>query len=99
MSRLNRLVAVGAVGLLGAAVPLTAASAATPNPNPGPGGQGFPIGVTTPIGSVAIDPALACMPFEYSLGPFGPLGPWGPYGPLHDKQHPACFGGGPDFGK
>jgi hypothetical protein len=37
--------------------------------------------------------------FEYNLGPFGPLGPWGPYGPLHDKPHPACFGGGPEFNK
>ncbi|MDQ1514297.1 MAG: hypothetical protein QOE80_127 [Actinomycetota bacterium] len=97
MSRLHRFLCIGAVGLFAAAVPITAASAATPAP--GPGGPGSPIGVTTPIGSIALDPGgdLSCMPFEYSLGPFGPLGPWGPYGPLHDKDHPACFGGGPKF--
>jgi len=97
MSRINRLMWMGAVGLVAAAVPVAAANAATPKDNNDKGGQSFPVGVTTPIGSIAIDPAIACMPFEYSLGPFGPLGPWGPYGPLHDKQHPACFGGGPDF--
>lgn len=98
MSRVHRFLCVGAVGFIAAAVPISAASAATP-PAPGPGQGGFPIGVTTPIGSIGVDPGsdLACMPFEYSLGPFGPLGPWGPYGPLHDKDHPACFGGGPDF--
>ena len=99
MSRVHRFLCVGAVGFIAAAVPISAASAATA-PAPGPGGHGgFPIGVTTPIGSVGVDPGsdLACMPFEYSLGPFGPLGPWGPYGPLHDKDHPACFGGGPAF--
>jgi hypothetical protein len=79
---------------------MTAAHAATPND--GSGGQApSPIGITTPIGSVGIDPGgkLACLPFEYSLGPFGPLGPWGPEGPLKDKNHPACFGGGPAFNK
>jgi hypothetical protein len=111
MSRRNRLMSVGAIGLLAAVAPVAAATAATP----APGGPGNPsVGVTTPIGSIGagvgpigaigagigVDPGnLGCMPFEYSLGPFGPLGPWGPYGPLHDKQHPACFGGGPDFGK
>jgi hypothetical protein len=93
MSRLNRLIGVGAIGLLAAVVPVTAATAATPTDG---GNQGSPIGVTTPIGSIAVDPAIACLPFQYSLGPFGPLGPWGPYGPLHDKDHPACFGGGPN---
>ena len=39
--------------------------------------------------------SLQCMMFAYNLGPFGPLGPWGPMGPLHDKPHPACWGGGP----
>jgi len=39
---------------------------------------------------------MACIGFKYNLGPFGPLGPWGPHGPLHDKDHPACFGGGDD---
>jgi hypothetical protein len=97
MSRLNRMMGVGAIGLLAAVAPVAAASAATPAP--GQGGLTPPIGVTTPIGSVQVDPAVACLPFEYSLGPFGPLGPWGPYGPLHDKQHPACFGGGPGFNK
>ena len=101
MSRLNRLMSAGAIGLLAAVAPVAVASAATP----APGAPGNPaVGVTTPIGSigagVGVDPGnLGCLPFEYSLGPFGPLGPWGPYGPLHDKQHPACFGGGPDFGK
>jgi hypothetical protein len=97
MSRLNRFIRVGAVGLVAGVIPVAAAAAATPNDTPGD--QGAPIGLTTPIGSVAIDPGVACLPFEYSLGPFGPLGPWGPYGPLHDKQHPGCFGGGPGFGK
>ena len=99
MSRIHRFLCVGAVGLIAAAVPISAASAAT-LPAAGLGGQGgFPIGVTTPIGSVNLDPGgdLACMPYEYSLGPFGPLGPWGPAGPLHNDKHPACFGGGPSF--
>jgi hypothetical protein len=95
MSRLNRLMGVGAIGLLAAVGPMAAAKAATPND--GKGDQGAPIGVTTPIGSVAVNPGIACLPFQYSLGPFGPLGPWGPDGPLHDKDHPACFGGGPAF--
>ena len=43
--------------------------------------------------------SLGCLLFEYNPGPFGPLGPWGPMGPLHDRPHPACFGGGPDFNK
>jgi hypothetical protein len=93
MSRLNRMIRVGAIGVLAALAPVAAASAATPAA--GNGGQNPPIGVTTPIGSIAVDPSIACLPFQYSLGPFGPLGPWGPYGPLHDKDHPACFGGGP----
>jgi hypothetical protein len=101
MSRLNRFALVGAIGLLSAVAPVAAASAETPAP--GTPGQGPSVGVTTPIGSIggsiAVDPSIACLPFQYSLGPFGPLGPWGPYGPLHDKDHPACFGGGPDFGK
>ena len=99
MSRLNRMIGMGAIGLLAAVAPVAAAHAATPTADKG--GQGFPFGVTTPIGSIGLDPGgtLACLPFEYSLGPFGPLGPWGPEGPLHDKDHPSCFGGGPAFNK
>jgi hypothetical protein len=101
MSRVHRFLCLGAVGLIAAAVPISAASAATP-PAARPGGLGgFPIGITTPIGSVGLNPDpggnLSCMPFEYSLGPFGPLGPWGPAGPLHNDKHPDCFGGGPSF--
>src|SRR5439155_1740768 len=94
MSRITRCIRLGAiVGLVAAAAPLAAANAATPT--------GAGVGVTTPAGGAQFDlrvpESLQCLGFTYSLGPFGPLGPWGPYGPLHDKDHPACFGGGPEF--
>jgi hypothetical protein len=43
------------------------------------------------------DEPLTCLLSTFDLGPFGPLGPWGPLGPLHDKPHPACVGGGPEY--
>lgn len=99
MSRLNRLVRVGAIGLLVAATPVAAARAATPSADPV--GSAPPAAVANPLD--LFNPSqggdLACLPFKYSLGPLGPLGPWGPGGPLHDKEHPACFGGGPEFSK
>src|SRR5438132_3647897 len=70
MSRLNRFALLGGIGLLSALAPVAAASAATPAP--GTPWQGPSVGVTTPIGSiggsVAVDPSIACLPFEYSLG-------------------------------
>ncbi|HEY2702319.1 MAG TPA: hypothetical protein VGL20_01390 [Candidatus Dormibacteraeota bacterium] len=101
MTRLNRIVRRGAVvGLLAVTVTVAAASAATPAIHMV--GVAAPAPVTTPLVSPPAAPGadnLQCMAFAYNLGPFGPLGPWGPYGPLHDKPHPACFGGGPQFTK
>jgi hypothetical protein len=102
MFRLNRWVRVGAVvGLLAAAAPVAVARAATPTA--GAVGLAVPAAVTNPLDVAVPQPPgqgdLQCLLFSYNLGPFGPLGPWGPYGPLHDKPHPACFGGGPAFNK
>ncbi|MDB5064918.1 MAG: hypothetical protein JWM18_1352 [Chloroflexi bacterium] len=102
MFRLNRWVRVGAVvGLLAAAAPVAVTRAATPTA--GAVGLAAPAAVTNPLDLPVPQPPsqgdLQCLGFSYNLGPFGPLGPWGPYGPLHDKPHPACFGGGPQFNK
>jgi hypothetical protein len=103
MFRLNRWVRVGAVvSLLAAAAPVAVTRAATPTA--GAVGLAAPAAVTNPLGVAVPQPPGSqgdpqCLLSAYDLGPFGPLGPWGPYGPLHDKPHPACFGGGPDFNK
>ena len=99
MFPLNRLMRLGAIGLLAAAAPVAAARAATPT---APAvGQAAPAPVTQPLDSffspIGQGGDFACFPFKYSLGPFGPLGPWGPAGPLHNRDHPACIGGGPAF--
>jgi hypothetical protein len=109
MSGLNRFMRRGAiVGLLAAATSVAAASAATTTaatPTAARVQLAAPAAITQPLAVPVPSPAsqgadpLGCLMFEYNLGPFGPLGPWGPYGPLHDKPHPACFGGGPDFNK
>ena len=114
MSKLNRYMGLGAmIGLLAvAATPMMPAVAATPA-NVGisaqaPGAQvGTGVGVNVPdsVPGVSVPGLLGglgdlqCVGFEYNLGPFGPLGPWGPYGPMHDKDHPKCWGGGPDVDK
>lgn len=114
MSQLNRVIRRGAVvGLVAAAASVTVACAATPAiaaagpaaetnplqiPLPNPLGDGSgSLQIPNPLGDGS--GSLGCIMFAYNLGPFGPLGPWGPYGPLHDKPHPACVGGGPDFNK
>jgi hypothetical protein len=102
MFRVNRWVRVGAVvGLLAAAAPVAVTRAATPTA--GAVAVAAPAAVTNPLDVAVPTPPggqdVQCLLFSYSLGPFGPLGPWGPYGPLHDKPHPACVGGGPQFNK
>jgi hypothetical protein len=62
-----------------------------------------PDDLSTPLPGVSVPGLLdgigdlQCVAFEYNVGPFGPFGPWGPAGPFHDKKHPDCWGGGPDF--
>jgi hypothetical protein len=101
------------VGLLAlAAIPMTPALAATPAKVgvavQAPGVQaGTDVGVKVPddlsIPWVSVPDFLGglgdlqCLAFEYNLGPFGPFGPYGPAGPLHNRHHPKCWGGGPDF--
>jgi hypothetical protein len=99
MSRLNRFVQLGAIlGLLVAAAPVVAASAATPSA--GPVGPVAPVAINPDMtvpgpGSQWPDPQQ-CPLSRYDMGPLGPMGPWGPRGPLHDKPHAACVGGDPE---
>ena len=104
MSRLNRsmrrraivglLVVAGSIAVAGTA---RAATAQAGPASPAHVALSLDLPVITPHDGPVGD--LGCLLFAYNLGPFGPLGPWGPMGPLHDRPHPACFGGGPDFNK
>ena len=101
MSRLNRSLRRRAiVGLLVAAG--SPAMASTAQPAAAAAGPPTSSAATPPFDTPATPQDglignLLCTLNEYNPGPLGPMGPWGPLGPLHNKPHPACVGGGPDF--
>jgi len=102
MSRLNcsmrRRATVGLLVVAGSIAVAGTARAATASAHPA-GPSQVALSLDLPVITPHDGPvdSLQCLLFAYNLGPFGPMGPWGPMGPLHDKPHPACFGGGPEF--